>query len=34
MAELNRLPSSNSWGYLPWALGKDVLERISLWQLE
>jgi hypothetical protein len=25
---------SNNWGYFPWAWGKDVLDRFSLWRLE
>jgi hypothetical protein len=25
---------SNTWGYLPWAWGDDVLDRFDLWQLE
>jgi 4-amino-4-deoxy-L-arabinose transferase-like glycosyltransferase len=24
---------SNSWGFLPWAWGEDVVERFDLWQL-
>ncbi len=25
---------SNSWGYLPWAWGNEVLDRFDLWELE
>ena len=24
---------SNSWGYLPWAWGSDVVEQFDVWEL-